>query len=423
MLLRKGECGMQLLETTDQIESLWATEGSRINAREHPAEMPRLPSHPAGRYFDPDFYELERRHMFDRVWLLAAIASELPGSGSFKATELNGRPIFLVKGGDGRIRAFHNACQHRGACLVRQEAGTAKSFACPYHAWNYGLEGQLKFVPDEYDFPGLNRAAKGLRPLRCESHGNLVFVSFNEAVMPLGEYLGGLVDMLSDVPWDQVRLYQTCDFEAACNWKCVHDAFSETYHVQFTHRDTVHQAINRTYTARQMLRNGHNAMVVRNRTSEDGTARQNVLDAGPASSQQVGVELSELTRTAQRSYNLFPNITIPVGENLTTILTAWPIALDRTRIRLRYLKIDPAADMDTSVDRATVEGFNAVLQEDLYALDGIQQALSGGGLSSITLGAGERFIYNFHRELDRVIGKENIPEHLRVEDIELPLVD
>ena len=79
--------------------------------------------------------------------------------------------------------------------------------------------------------------------------------------------------------------------------------------------------------------------------------------------------------------------------------------------------------MDTAADRATVEGFNAVLQEDIFALRNIHETLSGGGISFITLGAGERFIYNFHRELDRVIGKHNIPENLRVTDIELPLAD
>jgi hypothetical protein len=203
----------------------------------------------------------------------------------------------------------------------------------------------------------------------------------------------------------------------------VHDAFSETYHVQFAHKNTVHQALNRTFTARQMLRHGHNAMIVRNRAAEAGAGPQNVLDAGPAAAAGSGIELNELTRAAQRSYNIFPNLTLPVGENLMTILQAIPVSVDHTIFRLRYIKVDPAAAMDTEADRATVEGFGAVLSEDIYALTGIHQSLAGGGIDKVTLGAGERFIYNFHREVDRVIGKERIPASLQVTDIELPLVD
>lgn len=194
-----------------------------------------------------------------------------------------------------------------------------------------------------------------LRELRCESHGALVFVSFNDEVESLDRYLGGLVDMLADVPWDGVRLYKEVDFPIDCNWKCVHDAFSETYHVQFAHNNTVHQALNRTFTARQMLRHGHNAMIVRNRAAEAGAGPQNVLDAGPAAAAGSGIELNELTRAAQRSYNIFPNLTLPVGENLMTILQAIPVSADHTIFRLRYIKVNPAAAMDTEADRATVE--------------------------------------------------------------------
>ena len=414
---------MRLVENHENVAAKWAAEEARIRARAHPPELPALPRIPAGRYTDPDFYRLEGERLFAKVWLLAAVANELPEPGSFKTLKLNDKPVVLVRGEDGRIRTFHNVCQHRGACLVRAETGSATSLRCPYHAWNYALDGSVKFIPDEFDFPGLDRGAMALRELRCEQHGNLVFVAFDSTIRPLEDYLGALVDLLGDVPWHEVRLYRTSEFIADCNWKCIHDAFSETYHVQFTHQDTVHQAISRTHTARQMLRGGHNAMVVRNRVGELDNARRNVLDAGSAGPSTMAKRLNPITQTAQRSYNAFPNLTIPVGENLMTILSAWPIAVDKTVVQLRYIKVDCAAEMDTEADRATVDGFNAVLQEDFHAVAGMQEALAGGGIDHLTLGAGERFIYNFHRELDRVIGRDNIPPALRVMDIELPLGD
>ena len=50
--------------------------------------------------------------------LVACLSAELPGAGSFRLFDDAGPPILLTRGKDGQVRAFLNACQHKGAKLV-----------------------------------------------------------------------------------------------------------------------------------------------------------------------------------------------------------------------------------------------------------------------------------------------------------------
>jgi len=96
-------------------------------ARTEPPEgFPKLPDLPLGRYTDPEFYGLEREYLWKKVWLYAAHDSELPTPGSYKLTDIAGAPVLLVRGDDGVVRAFYNACRHRGAPVVRGECGSAR---------------------------------------------------------------------------------------------------------------------------------------------------------------------------------------------------------------------------------------------------------------------------------------------------------
>lgn len=416
---------MSALESVARINQLWEAEEKRRKEKSYPGDFPILPEIPSARYFRQDFFELEKRALWNRTWLLVGHGNEVPEPGCYRTVDILGTAIFFTRNNNGDVQAFYNTCQHRGAMLLHDSAGKRSSFLCPYHAWNYGLDGALKFVPDEADFPGLNKCDRSLKNIRCETLGKLIFICLDDNAEPLDEFLGGIKDMISDVPWDKTRLYKAFDFEVDCNWKFIHDAFSETYHVQYVHEGSVNVALNRVFTARQMLRNGHNAMVVKNRVAESGT-QSNVLDR---SSSEPGeefiptVRLYPVTREGQRSYNIFPNVTMPVAENLSTIMVMSPQSKDKSIVRLYYIKIDPAAPMDTQADKDTVTAFNAVLEEDFNALKGIQKAAKNNALHSVVLGYGEQFIYNFNRQLDKTIGKESIATDLQIAEVELPFVD
>jgi carnitine monooxygenase subunit len=97
---------------------------------------------PASAYTDTERFEHERQRVFQRVPLMLAASCELRESGDFKSMDVAGIPLLLVRGKDGVVRTFLNACTHRGARLTR-ECGRAVRFAWPYHAWTFGLDGSL----------------------------------------------------------------------------------------------------------------------------------------------------------------------------------------------------------------------------------------------------------------------------------------
>ena len=101
-------------------------------ARTDPPEgFPKLRDLPLGRYTDPGFQALEDEYLFKRVWLYAAHDSELPDTGSYKLCDIAGAPVLLARGEDGVVRAFYNACRHRGAPVVRGDCGTARMLDLP----------------------------------------------------------------------------------------------------------------------------------------------------------------------------------------------------------------------------------------------------------------------------------------------------
>src|SRR5690606_31963060 len=102
----------------------------------------------------------------------------------------SGAPIVVVRGEDGVLRAFYNACRHRGAPVTRDECGTARRLTCQYHSWSYGTDGVLKAVPDARSFAGLDVDALGLVPVRCEASDGWVFVNESLEGPSLAEFLG-----------------------------------------------------------------------------------------------------------------------------------------------------------------------------------------------------------------------------------------
>ena len=96
-------------------------------------------------YFDPDWWELERRAIFLRTWLHVGHVCEIPEPGSFirREIEFARASLLIVRGRDGAVRSFHNACTHRGTQLVEEAAGKRGQFSCPYHMWTFGADGRL----------------------------------------------------------------------------------------------------------------------------------------------------------------------------------------------------------------------------------------------------------------------------------------
>ena len=94
-------------------------------------------------YTDPAIYELELERVIARNWIVAGHQSELPAEGDFKVVNVANESAIIVRGKDGRLRAFANVCRHRGSLVCLESSGNADRFMCPYHGWVYATDGKL----------------------------------------------------------------------------------------------------------------------------------------------------------------------------------------------------------------------------------------------------------------------------------------
>ncbi|MCB0961327.1 MAG: Rieske 2Fe-2S domain-containing protein, partial [Acidimicrobiales bacterium] len=227
-----------------------------------PPDAVPVPLIPTERYTDPAMFELEREHVFARSWLFAGHESEWPDPGSYRTTTRSGAPLVVVRGDDGVLRAFYDACRHRGAPVTREACGTARRLTCQYHSWSYGTDGTLKQVPDARSFAGLDKDALGLVPVRCEVSDGWVFVNEDPGAADLRTYLGPVAAQMADLDGPSMRAVATVVHPLACNWKLMVDAFLEVYHVRTVHPDNAAILYDDQATTVAMLPNGHSRLTV-----------------------------------------------------------------------------------------------------------------------------------------------------------------
>src|SRR5579862_9590960 len=117
---------------------------------------------PAWIYRDPEFFELEKQTIFRQAWQLVCHQSDVPRTGDYHSFDFLGESVIVLRGEDGQIRSFHNACRHRASRLLDESKGhCGRRITCPYHAWTYGLDGRLLAIPQRDAFKGLDM---GRRP-------------------------------------------------------------------------------------------------------------------------------------------------------------------------------------------------------------------------------------------------------------------
>lgn len=399
-----------------RVKRAFDEEFARHERAEHPADFPALPEIPVGRYTSAEFYELERQHLWTQSWLIAGHVDEIPEPGNFKLWDRAGWPVLIVRGKDGRIRAFFNSCRHRGGALVREASGQAKVFSCKFHAWTYDLEGRLVFVPDEHDFPGLDKQARGLLPLRCELWGNLIFVNRDADAPPLLHHLGKLVSELSHFDFDQRKVAAIIPYDLPCNWKIVVDAFQESYHLNATHPQTVAPILDSRGSTIELWPNGHSILTVPRRRDDSGQSAF-ILDAGSRSNDPR----HEITRAGNISFTIFPNIIGTAAEYQFPMLCFWPTGLNTTHVDILITEPVNSPDMDPAQAQAIIEQFGVVMQEDMGNVAALQRSIEAGALSTIRLGYQERRIYQFHEQLDRALGAK-LPDALRIPAILAPYI-
>jgi nitrite reductase/ring-hydroxylating ferredoxin subunit len=191
---------------------------------------------PFERYTSPEFFQAEMDLMWTRVWQWACREEHIPDPGDYYVYDIGPWSLLIVRTDSGEIKAFYNACLHRGTKLKPSfTEGWSPKLACPFHGWTWNVDGTLDHIPCEWDFAHVNKGKANLPEAKVGTWGGFVFVNMDENCISLEEYLAPFPEHARHAEMQDRYVSLHIQKELPANWKVASEAFVEAYHVRQTH--------------------------------------------------------------------------------------------------------------------------------------------------------------------------------------------
>ena len=344
----------------------------------------------AADYLSDEQHAGEQNGIFRRLPQIVALDGELEARGACLAREVGGVSILLVRGADGALRGFRNACRHRATQLVDAPC-SVKAIVCPYHGWTYDLTGALIHVPHRDAFDARCDARQGLLEVPLAVRHGLVFASLEP--FDLAGFLAPIDDELATLRADRWPVYRHVTHEVRGNWKLIIDAFLDAYHLRQLHRTTIYPFFVDACAESEPAGPHIRAVVARRAFAEAGDA-----DLAGASFRQL----------VTPSYFVFPATTFILHPDYLSILTCQPLAVGLTRFS--HWMLIPELPKSEGAAAHWAKSFELVdggvfAREDLHIVEAMQRGLAASGDRTVIFGRHEHASLWFHREVaDRVPG-------------------
>ncbi|GAA6165513.1 aromatic ring-hydroxylating dioxygenase subunit alpha [Pelagimonas sp. KU-00592-HH] len=347
-------------------------------------------------YTDPQFHQLELDRLFAREWNYFCHQSQIPNPGDFLTGVVSDEHIYVLRGKDGEIRTFYNVCQHRGHQLLKEPSGNIKSVVvCPYHAWSYDHEGNLRGAPKMKEVDGFDRSKVKLTQVRTEVIGGFVFINFDPDAKPFREMAPEfepiITSMVTEV--DKLQCVKIKPFEINANWKIVTENFLEAYHVEFS--GDAHVALGNIIDIDTYRFN------ISGRTIEytAGGGKEEVIPY------QVNKE-DDFINTRGAPFHqvfLFPHMSFSVfpGTNMMFVFNMRPNGPDHTSEEIIYFTLDGSMSPPTETAEEYVS--DNLNPEDIELVEAVHRGVSSKGFVPGRLMVdpdkkaawGEQFIHHF----------------------------
>ena len=412
------------------------------------------------RYYSREFMDKEWAHLWPKVWLLAGVTPDIKEPGDFTIFTHGHEQFIITRTEKDEIKAFYNVCPHRGNRVCLTDHGSVNGFSCPFHAWQFNLDGSLKNITDEDTFdPELIKHRPGLSEVRCDTIGGLIFINMGGEAPPLKEWIGLPEGYIENYEIEKMNVVRHVRSEWLANWKTGVDAFYETYHLPHIHPQT--QGMMEDFSQVDLYPNGFSRMIVPIGVKSHRIEDQENLDpyqmaflaeAGvdPATfegtAKDVRAAIQQAKRKKGKKFNLgyydkmtdgqltdswatgyFPNVQIGMHPEGVFIMRFTPHATDPERFyydnitMFRYVD-DPSFTVpawmglpeDTDITgeiRPEVEhvpaGVNPelgeVLDQDVELVASVQEGVKSRGFKGPIWCEQEDRLRHFHRELDRYL--------------------
>ena len=340
---------------------------------------------PVEHYTSQSRYEQEIALLRQRPVVFCPSAA-IPDAGSFISRTAAGTPLLVVRDNDLKVRAFINACRHRGM-KVASGQGCTRTFSCPYHGWTYNLDGSVRGIPGEAAFPDLDKEIAGLKELFAVERGGLVYVQ--QEGTPKLDTLDTALNFFEP---SQPLFHQSDTLDEA-NWKLLTETLLEGYHIKSLHRESFYPfGLDNVNVVESF---GQNSRVIY------PFKRIEKLRSLPRDER-------EIEGFATLVYHLFPNVSVSVLSKHTSVTVIEPLSPSRTQMFSYYIKHPTKNGTEISYEEALrdVDFVNQSGQEeDRAAARDIQETVTTSANSHLTFGYYEKAIVSFHQQLQYELGE------------------
>jgi Rieske 2Fe-2S family protein len=328
---------------------------------------------PAEAYTSPEVLEWERLHFFEGSWVCVGRSESLGAPGDQRAVRIGGEGILLVRGRDSVLRGFYNTCRHRGHELLESGMGrNLNAIKCPYHAWVYGLDGQLNGAPRFGKVPGFDKAAYHLIQARVEEWMGWVFVNADAEAPSLSAYLGNLEELLGDWEPERAFLGDVHEYVVKANWKTVVENYQECYHCP-----SIHPALCKVTPVDSGEYYQHTGAVI--------GGSMELMDFAATMSmtgESKGANFRNLDPKQRREvyyYALFPNLLISLHPDYVMTHRLDPISPGETWIECAWLFPPEARTVEGFTPEYASEFWDLTNREDFAACESVYRGLTSTG--------------------------------------------
>lgn len=362
-------------------------------------------------FTDPALFELEMKHIFGRGWVYLAHESQIAEANDWYSTWIGRVPVIITRHKDGDLRAFVNACTHRGAQLCRRKRGNQPILVCPFHGWSFTNDGKLLRAKDQstgaYPPSFAQDGSHDLTPVaKFGNYRGFLFGSLDPEAMELEDYLGEtrvIIDQIVDQAPDGIEVLagsSTYTFDG--NWKLQMENGCDGYHVSSVHynyaatmshraREAEREAGGKAFT-KAVDANGWSKSTAGVYAFENGHILlwTNVLNPEvrpvwshkDALEARLGKARTDIIVSQSRNLALYPNVFL-MDQFSTQIRVVRPISVDRTEVTIYcFAPRGESADLRAARIRQYEDFFNVSgmgTPDDLEEFRSCQSAYGGAG--------------------------------------------
>lgn len=343
---------------------------------------------PREAYVDPEVFDWEQRAIFSG-WTCVGHASDVAEPGTQRAVGSGANGMLLVRGDDGRVRAFANSCRHRGHELLACGAETKRrAIVCPYHAWSYKLDGSLRNAPGFKDDKGFDAGEFGLAELRLVDWHGWLFVDPSGRDAEFAEHVGGLGDVVAPYHPEDLVVVARHSYELATNWKVIAENYQECYHCS-----SIHPELSRISPPTS----GENIEV-------DGSwmgGWMSIVEGAETMSldgKSGGVAIQGLSERELHTVMYlvgYPNLLVSLHPDYVMTHLMTPLAVDRTHVECAWAFPREVAEKPDFNPSYAVDFWDLTNRQDWAACESVQRGLSSPHARPGPLAPDEDGVYQF----------------------------